>query len=229
MREPMTIARRGSTGAFALAGLLAAALAGCGDAAPASAPATPSPTPAPVETPAPSAAPTPQSSPSTAASPSAGPSAAANTFVSEHYRYSLTLPPGTLLLNWHSADRAWDGQAKVDMAGQYPDRTAIAEGGLLVIGAEAESLDDFFTRFEANGTRFHGCTPAQDPTDVTIGGVAAIAFLQQCANNTVGFARVALFKDGFGLGVWISTLPGAEGAARDRLIELLDGLEWQTG
>ena len=217
---------------LALGLAIAVSLSACGGAATVQGtPVEPtmSPVASPTTVPTPTRSEPPTAAPSPPASPSAASSAAGNTFVSEHYRYALTLPPGTLLLNWHSADRAWDGQAKVDMAGQYPDRTAIAEGGLLVIGAEAESLDDFFTRFEANGTRFHGCTAAQDPTDVTIGGVAAIAFLQQCANNTVGFARVALFKDGFGLGVWISTLPGKEGAARDRLIELLDGLEWQAG
>jgi hypothetical protein len=163
------------------------------------------------------------------ASPTPAASSASNTFESTRYRYSLTLPPGTLLLNWHSADRAWDGQAKVDMVGPFTDRASIAEGGLFVIGAEAQSLDQFATRFEENGTRFHGCTAAQDRTDVTIGGVAAIAFTQRCDHGAVGFGRVALFKDGFGLGTWISTLPGKEPAALDHLIELLGTLEWQTG
>ena len=114
------------------------------------------------------------------------------------------------------------------MAGPYTDRSAVAEGGLFLIGAEADNLDEFFARFEGNGTRYHGCTEAQDRIDVTIGDIPVIAFTQRCANDSA-FARAALFKDGFGLGTWITTTPGKKIVARDRLIELLDGLEWRTG
>ena len=217
------------TGRLIVAAAIWLGIGGCGGSATPTAMPSASPSPLVTAAATPSEEPTASLSASPSPSASAASRAAADTFVSDRYRYSLALPPGTLLLNWHSADRAWDGQAKVDMAGPFTDRASIAEGGLYVIGAEAQSLDEFATRFEENGTRFHGCTAAQDRTDVTIGGVPAIAFTQRCDHGAVGFGRVALFKDGFGLGTWISTLPGTEAAALDHLIELLGALEWQTG
>jgi hypothetical protein len=152
-------------------------------------------------------------------------------FVSDQYKYALTLPPGAALLAWHGADRQWDGQVKVDIGpSPYTDRTSVAEGGLLIIGSEAESLDEFFGRFEANGPRFRGCNPAKDRLDVTIGGVLAIGFTQICGDDeSDAFGRVALFNDGRGIGATIQTTVGNEVAARDRLVELLEGLEWRTG
>jgi hypothetical protein len=168
--------------------------------------------------------------PTPGASNAATPSADANTFVSDQYKYALTLPPGAALVAWHGADRPWDGHAKVDIAGgPYTDRTSVAEGGLLIIGSEAENLDEFFGRFEANGPRFRGCNAAKDRLDVTIGGVPAIAFTQICGEDeSDAFGRVALFNDGRGVGASILTTLGNEVAARDRLVELLDGLEWRT-
>jgi hypothetical protein len=210
------------------AGVLALCLAACGTPAPSATPTpTPLATPSPVETAA--ASPTVTRSPTEAPaeSSSAAASAAGDTFVSTLYPYALTLPPHSLLLVWHAAERPWDGQARVDMAGSYVDRTSIAEGGLFLISAPTGDLDAFFTAFVANGTRFHNCTEGGDRVDTTIDDVPAIAFTQECEG--VGFGRVALFKDGHGIGAWITTLPGEKVPARDRLIELLDGLEWRTG
>ena len=191
--------------------------------------ASSTPTPAATVSALPSATPTATArpSPTPVPTPASSPSGASNTFESTRYKYALTLPPGTTLLGWRAAERAWDGQARVDMAGSYVDRTSVAEGGLLVIGAEADSLDTFFTQFVGNGTRFHGCTEARNVTDVTISGTPAIAFTQVCA-GVAAFGRVAMFNDGHGVGAWIVTTPGKELAARDRLVELLAGLEWRT-
>jgi hypothetical protein len=152
---------------------------------------------------------------------------AANTWVSERYPYAITYPPGTMQLGWHSAERAWDVTANWDMAGPYPDRNLIAEGGLYVFGAPATSMDEFFTAIEANGTR-HRCTEPANRRDATIGGAAAIGFTQVCDNGT-SFARVVIFKDGYGIAMFVNTPPGGEIAGRDKAIELLEGLEWRTG
>ncbi len=82
---------------------------------------------------------------------------------------------------------------------------------------------------EANGVRQHGCTIAENRVDVTINGVPAIGFTQRCALGT-NMARVALWKDGWGIGVWLGEAPVSElPARRDRAIELLSTLDWKTG
>ena len=132
------------------------------------------------------------------------------------------------MLAWRPAVRLWDGTAMLDRAGPLTDRTAVAEGGLYLFGAEDEGLETWFARVEGNGTRFHGCTPAQNRVDVTINGVPAIAFTQSCASDT-HMARVALWRDGYGIGVWLGeTRPSALVATRDRAMELLETLEWRT-
>jgi hypothetical protein len=211
---------------FAVGAVLAMLLAACGEtAAPqatksppleatTSTVATPEPTRSPEQTPEPTL--------------KAAASLVANTFGSPNYKYALTLPPGTAYLAWHEADRPWDGQAKVDMLGPYTERNTVAEGGLFLVGSPGASLDEFFGRFEANGTRYHGCGPAEDRLETTIGGTPAIAFTQVCENDST-FGRIALFNAGYGVGAYIFTTPGKELSVRDRLIELLSGLEWRTG
>ena len=147
--------------------------------------------------------------------------------MSEFYRYALTLPPGTMLLNWRPAERLWDGTSKLDRAGPLTDRTGVSEGGLYLFGAAAESLAAWSDGVAMNGSRYHGCGPAENQVDVTINGVPAIAFTQACAENT-NMARVALWKDGYGIGVWLGPTPPASlVAVRDRAVELLAGLEWR--
>ncbi|HEX5015865.1 MAG TPA: hypothetical protein VFV72_17095 [Candidatus Limnocylindrales bacterium] len=151
----------------------------------------------------------------------------ANTFTSPKYEYAITLPPGVALVGWHAADRAWNGAGIVQESGTAIDRTSISEGGLLIVGSPAESLDEFYTRFEANGPRFNGCDAAGDRMDVTINGVPAIAFTQVCGDDeNDDFGRVAIVNDGYGVGASILTTPGKKLEARDRLIELLEGLEF---
>jgi hypothetical protein len=148
--------------------------------------------------------------------------------VSHYYNYALTLPPRTALVRWHAATRRWDGATSVQEEGPYIDWSTVAEGGMYIIGSPADSLDEFFTRFEAAGPRFHGCNAAEDRVDAAINGVPVIGFTQVCGSRE-GFARLALFKDGFGIGASIHTMADKTVAARDRLIELLEGLEWRTG
>jgi hypothetical protein len=220
---------------FVARGLVFAAfivgLAGCGSVgSPSVRPSAPSPTIA--AAPTASAAPTPATpSPEPTARPSVGPaataSAASNTFVSANYNYALTLPPRTALVRWHAASRRWDGATSVPEEGPYTDSSTVAEGSLLIIGSPAESLDEFFARFEAAGPRFHGCNAAEDRVDATINGVPAIGFIQVCGPGE-GFGRLALFKDGFGIGASIHTTADKLVPALDRLIELFDGLEWRT-
>jgi hypothetical protein len=38
-----------------------------------------------------------------------------------------------------------------------------------------------------------------------------------------------IFKDGYGIAMFVNTPPGGEIAGRDKAIELLEGLEWRTG
>jgi hypothetical protein len=216
----------------AILAVLAIALGACGGSSPTQTATTPT-TQASTPTPDTTVEPTPESitQPTPAATDepteTAAASAAADTFESKQYGYALTLPPGAALLRWHQAVRQWDGQFKVDTGpNPYTDRNAVAEGGLLIIGSKAESLGEFFSRFEASGPRFRGCNAARNRLDVTIGGVPAIGFTQVCGEDARdGFGRVALFKDGRGIGASIATI-GDTVAARDRLIELLEGLEW---
>src|SRR4029453_7797780 len=205
-------------------------LAACGSAAsPSVRPSAPSPTiPA---APTASAATTPATpSPEPTARPSVGPAAtagaAANTFVSHYYNYALTLPPRTALVRWHAATGRWDGVTNVPEEGPYIDWSTVAEGSLLIVGSPADSLDEFYARFEAAGPRFPGCDAAEDRVDAAINGAPAIGFTQVCGSPE-GFARLVLFKDGFGIGASIHTMADRTVAARDRLIELLAGLEWR--
>lgn len=169
---------------------------------------------------------TPSPKPTAGATPGQSQAATdANTFVSPNYRYALTLPPGTALLGWHGATRPWDGVNSVNEDSPYLDRTSVAEGGLYIVGSPADSLDEFFTRFESNGPRAHACDPANDRVDVSVNGVPAIGFTQVCGE---GYGRLVVFKDGFGIGASIHTVEDNVVPARDRLIELLAGLEWRT-
>jgi hypothetical protein len=187
--------------------------------------ATPATTPA--VTSQPTIVETPEASRSASPRPAATP--AASTFESPFYRYAITLPPGAAMLAWRPAQRLWDGTAKLDRAGPLTDRTTVAEGGFYLFGAVDASLETWFARVEANGTRFHGCTPAQNRVDVTINGVPAIAFTQSCALGT-HMARVALWEDGYGIGVWLGEASATTlVAVRDRAVELLATLEWKTG
>jgi hypothetical protein len=199
----------------------------CGTAAPSAVPpSSPSPTSqvtaSTAESPESTASPEPTPDETEAALPSVG----ATTFASPNYQYALTLPPGVALVAWHPATRAWDGAGRVQEAGPYIDRTSIAEGGLYIIGSPAESLDEFFTRFEASAPTFHGCPAAEDRVDAAINGVPAIGFTQECGTGDE-WARVAIVKDGVGVGASVRTTGGKDVAARDRLIELLDGLEFR--
>jgi hypothetical protein len=183
-------------------------------------------TPAAVATTEPTPATTPTPEPTPEATASAAASADANTFVSTRYKYALTLPPGTTKLGWHSAERAWNGQAMWEMGGPYEDRNLIAEGGLFLLGVETPGLDDLFNAIEKNGTNYHRCTKAQNRRDATVGGVAVIGFTQECLGAY--FARVVIVKDGHGIAMMVNTPPGSEIAGRDKAIELLEGLHWRT-
>jgi hypothetical protein len=185
--------------------------------------------PTPATTPAAASQPTVAETPETSRSASPRPAAtpAPSTFESPFYRYAITLPPGSMLLNWRPAQRMWDGISKIDRAGPYTDRTAIAEGGLFLFGAGAESLESWFSRVAGHGSRYHGCTPGENRVDVTVNGVPAIAFTQSCDENT-NMARVALWKDSYGIGLWLGeTSVDKLVAVRDRAVELLSTLEWQ--
>jgi hypothetical protein len=206
-------------------------LAACGSAASPS--VRPSPSPSATTSAATSPSPTPATpSPEPTAPPSVVPaatsSAAANTFVSQYYNYALTLPPRTALVRWHAATRRWDGATTVPEEGPYIDWSTVAEGSLSIVGSPADSLDEFYARFEGAAPRFHGCDAAEDRIDAAINGVPVIGFTQVCGSPQ-GFARLALFKDGFGIGASIHTMADKTVAARDRLIELFKGLEWRTG
>ena len=207
---------------------LAVILAGC--AAPTASPAvTPSSTliASPTAVATPNATQSPEPTPD--ATQAATQRADGNTFVSPRYKYALTLPPGSLVVGWHAAERAWNGQAALESGGPYLDRTAIAEGGIHLFGAPSASLEEWFGTVEGNGIRSHRCTKAQNRRDASIGGAQAIAFTQVCGGGSEIWVRVAIFKDGYGIGLWLHPTPGAEIAGRDRALELLKGLEWRTG
>jgi hypothetical protein len=213
---------------------IAIVLAACGASTP-SPVATPSPlpSPTPVATPTATAIASPEATrvpdPTPDATEAAAQSADPNTFVSPVYQYALTLPPGSLLRNWGPAERAWDFRSKLESGGPFLDDAAIKEGGIYLYGAPSASLEEWFGVVEGAGIRFHRCTKAQNRQDATIGDAKAIAFTQSCSNNIERWARVAIFKDGYGVALWLHPTPGAEVAGRDRALEVLKGLQWRSG
>ena len=225
MTERATAARR-----LVICLVLTLSIAGCGQGTVESSTAA-DPTIGPPATPAATSSPLPTEAPASAtpAPTRAAASPASLRFESEVYPYAITLPPGAAILAWKPAERPWDGTAKLERAvNPYADRTTIAEGGLYLFGAEDPGLETWFGRVEDNGRNYHGCGAAENRVDVTINGVPAIAFTQTCASAT-NMARVALWKDGFGIGVWLGeTTPDKLVAVRDRAVELLSTLEWTT-
>jgi hypothetical protein len=213
--------------------LLGASIVGCGGAAPSPAvtvaPSRAAVVPSPSPTPAATTTPTPDPTPEPTAPPSRRPPATPSpTFESPFYRYTITLPVGIQTLNWKAAQRPWNGTAMLDRAGPYTDQTGIAEGGIFLFGGEAESLQAWFEVVEGNGVRYHRCTPARNRVDVVINDVPAIGFAQSCEQGT-NMARVALWKDGWGIAMWHGEAPVGElPAMRDRAIEFLHSLEWHT-
>jgi hypothetical protein len=193
-------------------------------ATPVEAPMTPAGSPSSART----ARPDPTSRSAAPATPRPAATEASATFESALYPYAITLPPGIQLLNWKAATRPWDGVTKLERAvNPYADRTTIAEGGLYIFGDDDPSLETWFARVEGNGTKFHGCTVAENRVDVTVGGLPAIAFTQTCLEGT-NMARVALWNDGFGIGVWLGeTSADKLVAVRDRAVEILSTLEWR--
>ena len=206
---------------------IAVILSACGGSVSSTAPPLPTveATPAAVSTPeaAPSPAPTPAAT--AQASEAAAGSTDPNTFVSPRYQYAITLPPGSLIVGWHAAERAWNGTAALESGGPYLDRASVTDGGIHMFGAPSASLEEWFGTVEGNGIRAHRCTEAQNRRDASIGDAQAIAFSQACENGEI-WDRVAIFKDGYGIGMWLHPDPGAEVAGRDRALELLEGLDF---
>lgn len=167
-------------------------------------------------------------SPTVTPSPSPSPGTTTTTFESAVYPYTLTTERTVLQLPWHAAENAWDGVQPVEMIGPFTDSSAVRDGGIFLIGAPSpDGLDAFFGRAEEHGVPVKGCTEARGRRDVTIGGVQGIAFVQECT-ATSAYVRVALVNGGFGIGAWVSVVPLDESAALERLVQLLDGLEWTT-
>ena len=112
------------------------------------------------------------------------------------------------------------------MGEPYTDRNLIAEGGLHIFGAPTEGVDEFFDTIKAIGES-HRCTEAQNRREATIGEATAIGFTQVCDLGTA-LARVLIVKDGYGIAMFVNTVPGGEVVGRDKAFELLEGLEWRT-
>lgn len=210
----------------AAAWLLAATCAACGSGqAPPSA-GTPAPTQAASARPS-SAPPSPTESaaPTAPVSPSASPGQPIR-FVSELYPYALTMPAGSLTLNWHAASTPWDEAQRFDLLGPAVDRSSVADGGLLLVGGPApDGLKAFSALGVAKANVHHTCTPLNDEHRVTIGKVPAIVLSQSCAGQVLG--RATLVRDGQGLIAFVWVNSGYEGVALDHLVTWLDaGLEW---
>lgn len=205
---------------------LLACLVACTNSAP------PSITPAPTPTPHASANTLPSASPS----PAASSTLPATVFESVVYPYSLTtyrplktqtrFIPETLLGPWHPAERAWDGEERLDLPGPLADQNRIAQGDFFVIGAPApDGLGPWVDRVARNGEQFHGCTttrsdklgiPLPDdppPGQLPIGFiVVGIALQQKCEQGTA-FTGRAFVCDGFGFAMWVATPPSKWNAA----------------
>jgi hypothetical protein len=214
---------------IAIAVAAALALAACGSAAvtpasPTAAPSIAGSASIPSVSPSPSPSPTPEASAPSASPASSGP----EILDSKVYPYSLTVPAGSLRLAWIPAQRPWNGEEAINILGSpVVDKTGIADGGLIIFGAAApDGLDAFFQLHAANGSRYHGCGKPTGKRTVTINGVQAIAFSQSCLQQQTR-AEISIVHDGFGLGIFVSTAPGAESAAIDHLITLLAGLTWR--
>ena len=163
--------------------------------------------------------------PTAPASPSPSPGQPIR-FVSVLYPYALTMPAGSLTLNWHAASTAWDEMQRFDLLGPAVDRSSVAEGGLLLVGGAApDGLKAFSAVGVAKANVHHTCTPLNDEHRVTIGKVPAIVLSHSCEGQVLG--RATLVRDGQGLIAFVWVNSGYEGVALDHLVGWLDaGLEW---
>ena len=70
----------------------------------------------------------------------------AGTFESEHYSYTLRVPPDVDASRWQQASMTWDGVRKIEMAGPFVDIAFFPERSVFLYGTTAPGdLETFFT------------------------------------------------------------------------------------
>lgn len=148
-------------------------------------------------------------------------------FESVKYPYALTLPAAIVQRNWHPAQRAWDGLARIEMAGPYTDNIGVVDGGLHIFGTSApDGARAFYRLVVDNAKRFHGCTEPTDAQDLMVNEATAVSYTQTCVGQP--FARIVLVQDGFGLAAFIAVGGVTQAQALEHLTVWLRDLEWRT-
>ncbi len=148
-------------------------------------------------------------------------------FASTVYPYALTLPSTMLTRRWAAAKQPWDGVHRFKMLGPMLDAVGVTDGGLFLIGGAAPSgLDEFIERTVAGTNMDMACTKPTGTRNVTIGGIAGVAFSQDCSGPIL--VRVTMVRGKQGLVALILASAASEARALDDLIALLDGLEWTS-
>ena len=147
---------------------------------------------------------------------------------SVQYPYALTLPANAEFRDFHSASRAWDGVGAIRRDSRYVDYVELAETTFFVYGLRSSGdldLDSWTSAVLDHRARVNRCSDPANVREIEVAGVPARVFAQVCGNDSQ-FVRLTLVHADLGLVAFMSAALGEEVAAGDRLVELLDGLEW---
>jgi hypothetical protein len=170
--------------------------------------------------------------PSTAPAPTTSAPATASdddSFTSTVYPYSITFPPGVVIVRWHAATRAWNGTEALDSVAPFDDRNGLVDGAIFIFGTKwSGNLAAFADTVQSNGHSFHGCGPTSENRDLTVDGAKAIALRQVCTTTPV--IRVLTVHSGWGLVATEQVTTDQGALAMDRFSRWIsDGLTWRTG
>jgi hypothetical protein len=152
-----------------------------------------------------------------------------DSFASTVYPYSITFPPGVVIVRWHAATRAWNGTEALDSVAPFDDRNGLVDGAIFIFGTKwSGSLAAFADTVRANGHSFHGCGPASENRDLRVDGAKAIAVRQVCTTTPV--IRVLSVHSGWGLVATEQVTTDEGAAALDRFTGWISGgLTWRSG
>ena len=145
---------------------------------------------------------------------------------SVQYRYALTLPANADFRDFHSASQAWDGVGAIRRDSRYVDYVELADTTFFVFGLRNPGdLDSWTSAVLAHLGRVNRCSDPTNVRETAVAGVPARVFAQVCGGGDQ-FVRLTVVHEDLGLVAFMSAALGQEVATGDRLVELLDGLQW---
>jgi hypothetical protein len=134
------------------------------------------------------------------------------TFVSDRYGFSVTLPTGSLTSN---ATAEWDGSCLCGLGDPAWDHASI-DGRTLVVGATAESSAVALARWRAWIVKLAPavCQDSEAATKVTIGGEDAMEWTASCSDG-YNVIKLAALHGGRGYVVLFAS-PSSDGLAANQ-------------